>query len=64
MSEEKNTFEQFLTSHTNAKNKEMTDLENTFDTMKKIIFLKRIIKICKIFLDNPNRGHEVIKKSD
>ena len=43
LEEEKNTFEQFLKSHTNAKNKEMTDLENTFDTMKKIIFLKRII---------------------
>lgn len=43
LEEEKKIFEKFLLDQTTAKNKEMLDLEKTFDTMKKIIFLKKII---------------------
>ena len=43
LEEEKKTFEELLQAKKSAKNKEMADLENTFGTMKKIIFLKKII---------------------
>lgn len=43
LEQEKKLFDQFLVDHKNAKNREMFELEKTFETMKKIIFLKRII---------------------